>query len=99
MSREKRFCTCNLKALISKLLSQLHIPSEREIRELQLRQVKRTNKQINNSEKSVTDIRLNCEQRLRRRNTSFSNKSEIKTSNELNKKPTEKQCVTSIELQ
>jgi len=50
----------NSKSFILKLLSQLRIPSEREIRDLQLTQIRRELRQTNFSEKFTTSAKCSC---------------------------------------
>jgi len=66
----------NLKAFFSKLFSQLRIYSEREIRGLQLRQVKHALKQSNISEISATKAQIKYDQILCQRNTPIRNEKE-----------------------
>lgn len=71
----------NLKAFITKLFSQLRIPSEREIRLIQLRQMRRALSQTYSYEEHTMNTTLNCDQELRQSNTPSSNKSEMKNFN------------------
>lgn len=58
-----------LKKITSRIFSNLRIPSEREIRDLQLRQMKSAYEQENNSENGVTHAQPKHNQGLHRRNT------------------------------
>ena len=71
----------NLKTIASKIITNLRIPAEREIKELQLQQVKRALKQSNDSIKCVEGAQLNTFRIISPDDTQLNSKNTTKTSN------------------
>lgn len=71
----------NLKTFASKIIANLRIPSEREIRELQLRQVMCALKQSNDSTKGAVNAQLKSTRRILPVNMPENNKYATKNAN------------------